>query len=385
MQFIVNRNMSYYDSSDSYFSGKKPTLSRRIKFYLRFLILVIYTVKYGLLLLYPDKLQWTLLKDATIIFGEQADLVQAMMFSIGMLTLMSKFVFAYYESRKNLYLFNVYVDWKAGKPIYQISEKHMKKLTLKAFIIYYGFIRIAASYGFFFTILTTLWATIVTYLYLDYGNVIILCFWTIIVIMACNETIFTLAVSTYFFSIPITRLNYLFDELIDKLRVAIRWNNERRLHQVLQSYDQLIDVIQQLSGPYNMSVGLVYCLVPYFISIIIELMRIKRNDLLFIWLRMAFLALFIATNITVFIINQISASITVRNKPIPRHLYPMFFNGRQRKLEIKVKFDSFIARLNNQFIGYYCLNLFKFTKMVYYQYVLSVSSSYILITDILKK
>ena len=385
MQFIVNRNMSYYDSSDSYFSSKKPTLGRRIKFYLRFLILVIYTVKYGLLLLYPDKLQWTLLKDATIIFGEQADLVQAMMFSIGMLTLMSKLVFAYYESRKNLYLFNVYVDWKAGKPIYQISEKHMKKLTLKAFVIYYGFIRIAASYGFFFTILTTLWATIVTYLYLDYGNVIILCFWTIIVIMACNETIFTLAVSTYFFSIPITRLNYLFDELIDKLRVAIRWNNELRLHQILQSYDQLIDVIQQLSGPYNMSIGLVYCLVPYFISIIIELMRIKRNDLLFIWLRMAFLALFIATNITVFIINQISASITVRNKSIHKYLYPMFCNRRQRKLEIKLKFDSFIARLNTQFIGFYCFNLFEFTKMVYYQYVLSVSSCYFLILDIFKK
>ena len=155
--------------------------------------------------------------------------------------------------------------------------------------------------------------------------------------------------------------------------------------QVLQSYDHLIGYIQQLSGPYNMVIGLVYCFLPFVISINIEVLRIKRNDLLFICLRMTFLSLFISTNIYVFIINQISASITVRNKPIPRHLYPMFFNGRQRKLEIKVKFDSFIARLNNQFIGYYCLNLFKFTKMVYYQYVLSVSSSYILITDILKK
>ena len=244
---------------------------------------------------------------------------------------------------------------------------------------------IASHFGFFLTILMSLWATITTYLYFDYGNIIILCFWTIIVIIWSYEAIFLFAMPTFFFSIPITHLNYLFDELIDKLRVSIKWNNEQRLHQVLQSYHQLIGCVQQLSGPYNMVIGLVYCFFPYIISINIELMRIKRNDLLFKWLRIAFLVLFIIQNIALFIINQISASITIRNKSIPRHLYPMFFNGRQRKLQIKLKIDSFIARLNTQFIGYYCFNLFKFTKMVYYQYVLSVSSCYFLIIDVFKK
>ena len=188
-------------------------------------------------------------------------------------------------------------------------------------------------------------------------------------------------ISTYFFSIPITQLNYLFDELIEKLRVSIRWNNEQRLYQVLQSYDQLIGVVQQLSGQYNMIIGLVYCLLPYFISLNIELMRINRDDLLFKWLRGACLVLFVSSNIAIFMINQISASITVRNKSIHKYLYPMFCNGRNRKLKI----DSFIARLNTQFIGFYCFNLFQFTKLVFYQYVLSVSSSYFLIIDVLKK
>ena len=110
IQFLINRNLIYYDSLDSYFSGKEPTLWRKIKFYWKFVILAIFNVKYGLLLLYPDQLQWTLLKDATMIFGKQANLPHALLFSIGMVTLLGKVVIAYYESRKNLYFCNLAID-----------------------------------------------------------------------------------------------------------------------------------------------------------------------------------------------------------------------------------------------------------------------------------
>ena len=106
--------------------------------------------------------------------------------------------------------------------------------------MYYGIIRIVSSIGFLGVILMISWATITLYLYLDYGNVIILCFWTIIAIIGSNEAIFILAMPTFFFSIPITHLNYLFDELIEKLRVAIRWNNEQRFHQVLLWFLQIV-------------------------------------------------------------------------------------------------------------------------------------------------
>ena len=150
-------------------------------------------------------------------------------------------------------------------------------------------------------------------------------------------------------------------------------------------YNELIDVVQQLSGPYNMIIGIIYCVTPYIISIIIELIRIKLDDIFFKWVRIMLLLLFIVTNIGVFMINQISASITVRNKSIHKCLYPMFINGRNRKLQIKLKIDSFIDRLNTQFIGFYCFNLFKFTKMAFYEYALSASSCYFLIINVLEK
>ena len=63
----------------------------------------------------------------------------------------------------------------------------------------------------------------------------------------------------------------------------------------------------------------------------------------------------------------------------------MFCNHRNRKLQIKLKIDSFIARLNSQFIGFYCFNLFEFTKMAFYQYALTISTCYFLIINFLKK
>ena len=106
VQYIFDINLTYYDSIDSYFSRKEPTFKRKTKFYLRFLILIIFTVKYGLLSLYPDKLQLTLLKDFSIIFGKQSNLPHVLWFGFGLLTLAVKSVVVYLESRKNLNIFD---------------------------------------------------------------------------------------------------------------------------------------------------------------------------------------------------------------------------------------------------------------------------------------
>ena len=172
--------------------------------------------------------------------------------------------------------------------------------------------------------------TIATYLNYEFGNVIILWLWTIVFIMTSNQIKNIMLIGAFLFYVPITLLNYRFDELIEKLRVSIRWNNEQRVHQVLQSYNELIDVVQQLSGPYNMIIGLVYCFVPYIIVLCLELSKIERHDLLFTSIKVTFFGLFVLANINAFIINQISASITVRNKSIQKYLHIYFFISKLR-------------------------------------------------------
>ena len=139
----------------------------------------------------------------------------------------------------------------------------------------------------------------------------------------------------------------------------------------------------KISGPYNMIIGLVYCIVPYIITLCLESTKIDGDDLLFTLMKGAIFCLFVKANVNAFIINQISASITVRNKSVHKYLYPMFCSKRKTRIRTKLSIDSFIARLNTQFIGFYCFYLFPFTKMAFYKYAFTVSTCYFLITNIL--
>ena len=269
-------------------------------------------------------------------------------------------------------------------PIYKVSMQHHKKLTLRSFIFYHIYIKI---FGLFLELLgdfLIIVATIALYLYADYGNVVILWISTLNILFIFHQMKILLWAS-YLFYLPIVLLNNKLDELIKKLRVSIRWNNDNGIRKVLNNYNELIDIIQQLSGPYNIIIGLVYCFVPYLIAVSIELVKLDSDHLLLIATEYLHWLIFIFAILTSFIINQLSASITVRNKSIPRYLYPMFFNERNVKLRTKLKIDSFIARLNKQFIGYYCFNLFKFTKLAFYQYAVTISSTYILVFNFFNK
>ena len=384
IQYAIDRNIVYCDSVDSYYSGKKPSFWRKVIFYLRFLVLTIHLVKYGLFMLYPKTIHLKALQDNSTLFGKQAIIVHALFFSVYLVTLLGKLIVVYYEMCKNLKIIDMTVDWKARKPSYQLSQKHRKKITLRTFILYYGLLRITGTIISIFLTFFFIIYTLVVYLYDEYNSIIMLIFWTIITIIAINEIRIIVLFATLFFYFPITLLNYRFDELIVRLRVSIRWNNPIAINQVLECYNELIKDCSQLSGPYNLVIGLVYCLAPYILATFVELMKIKRNDFIFQFFKMTYLFLFILTNSITFTINQLSASITVRNKSIHKYLYPMFYSERIIRIRTKLAIDSFIARLNTQFIGFYCFNLFKFTKMAFYQYAFSVSTCYFLITNILK-
>ena len=385
IQYAIDSNIFYYDSMESYYSGKEPTVKRKIHFYFTFTFLVIFNMKYGLLVFYPDKLMLTPMKDITMLFGNMALPLHVLLFALSLVTISGKVIMVYYESQSKLKVYDLIVNFKAGLPLYRLNQNHLKTIKVRAFILYYGYIRILGILLLTIFSMLVITMTIATYLVCDYGNVIILFFWSFLLTFAINQMRIVILIGTFLFYTPITLMNFKFDELLEKFRVSIRWNNENRLHEILRNYNDLIKDIEQLSGPYNMIIGLVYCFVPYLIAINVELIKINRNDILFKITKQLMLFLFIVANVNAFMINQLSASITVRNKSIHKYLYPMFCNHRNRKLQIKLKIDSFIARLNSQFIGFYCFNLFKFTKMAFYQYALTISTCYFLIINFLKK
>ena len=367
VEYSVNNYTIYYDSLESYYSRKVPSFKRKILFYLTFVLFAVFNVKYGLLLMYPNKMMWTPMKDWTMVLGNQAVLVHALLFSISLVALTAKLVVVYYEAKSELKILDIFAAIISRDQSYMLNQKHFKKIKFGTSFFYYIFVRI---FGFIVVVVFTFCITgltIVVYLYYDYGNVITLWLWTVLMIFIINQIKVVVLLGTILFYLPITLIKYKFDELIDKLRVCIRWNNENGFYKTLESYDQLIVVVKQLSGPYNMIIGIIYCFGPYLIAINIEVLKIKRDDWLFKILEQAFLLLLIITNLDAFIINQISASISVSNKSFPKCLYPVFCWKRKKRITMELKIDSFIARLNEQFVGFYCFNWFKFTKMAFYE------------------
>ena len=80
--YAFDRNIFYHNSIDSYYSGKETSFWRKIKFYFRFLVLTLWTVKSGMSTLFPNKVLFTPLIDLTVMFGKQAILINAHIFSI---------------------------------------------------------------------------------------------------------------------------------------------------------------------------------------------------------------------------------------------------------------------------------------------------------------
>ena len=106
--------------------------------------------------------------------------------------------------------------------------------------------------------------------------------------------------------------------------------------------------------------------------------------------------------INVYLVNYFSASLTVRNKSMAQHLYTVF-NGRDficflnrepshrlfnsvgdriTNTNLLLKIDTFIDRLNNQYVGFKCLNMFEFTTFYFYEYIFGVFSAYLLVSSI---
>ena len=78
----------------------------------------------------------------------------------------------------------------------------------------------------------------------------------------------------------------------------------------------------------------------------------------------------------------LAASITVSNKSLPKYLYRVFCDKRYKDLKVKLKMYSLLHRIDYQFIYFLSYNMFEFTKIAFYQYMIAVVTYYIAVNKI---
>lgn len=164
-------------------------------------------------------------------------------------------------------------------------------------------------------------------------------------------------------------------------------------------YNEFTKSVGQVSKAINCLIGVIYSITPYIISMTIEMTRVTINnlyDMIRLLFSVAFLIIFI---IGTLIMNMACASINNENRPLAKYLYRLIADiGRQQQmpsslsnrhllirisyLKFLLKIDSHISRLNEQYIGFHCFNLFEFTKLGFFEYFSATLSVIILISNL---
>ena len=181
--------------------------------------------------------------------------------------------------------------------------------------------------------------------------------------------------------ISIIYLNLKFDEILYSLRVRIRWNNTKGLMASIEAHYKATHLVCLLSKTYNIILGVIYSVTPYIVVLVLKLLSISKTPL---YIRIFGLNVFIISFSMIYMFNLLCATVTVKNKNAPRLLYRVFCNYKFIDLKHRLKIINLLEKLTYDFVGFRCLNWFKFTKLAFYQYFLTLTSTYILVSKLLK-
>ena len=230
-------------------------------------------------------------------------------------------------------------------------------------------------------------------------NLVVLIISTIQSVICVNISIATVISLIMYIITLLIFLKWKQDEIIKSIRFSVIWRNKVKLNESLKMYNQFTRTISELSRLINMVIGMIYILTPIMLSQGIIIINGQANSKFDNFIQFIFVIIITFVIILIYIFNHLASSITLVNQSIPKFLYPVFNNknfnrlnhqvglntnnnsNRLSNISFHMKIDSFIARLNEEYVGFYCFNLFQFTKLAYFKYLYMFMSAYVLISN----
>ena len=171
-------------------------------------------------------------------------------------------------------------------------------------------------------------------------------------------------------------MKYKFRSIIDMIS-----SNIFLINRSIQQYHYMYRIMVKVTKPMNMYISSMYLFFPIYYSCSLGfIFDINTNK--FGTLCTFLLAIFIF--IGNYISFQLLSSISNTNHSFLKLLYPLLTDSNFNRNALRRRIDSFIARLNTEYIGFYCLYYMKFMNKTFYEYLIGISSTYFLISNILK-
>ena len=182
-------------------------------------------------------------------------------------------------------------------------------------------------------------------------------------------TIFLFAMSMMF-------LRFRFMQTMQTIEKCIK--DKSKFRRALLEHKQFSVLLAKFSPYINCVIGNLYNLSPMVVIISIQIFLEKDLSL---WKRGFLANLFITTASGGYFINKLVTWFPLNNRKIPKMIYPVYCQttSNQRSVRHLLKLDEFLSSLNKKFLGFYCFNMFKMTKLSFYKFILGISVTYMVI------
>ena len=377
-RLIVKNYVIYHDAFDEYCSNTGPSFRRKLIYCLFLISSFVIVINFVWHTKHNDDVSLKFTGFPLFIPVEARKPVFAFILLIFMIINITKLVLLYYERKRKLYLINMINSWIIFRSFDLKPDKSFKLDKLINFLFGVSYIIFTMIKLALFLIITL--NSIIGYLYHDYFifKLVLNDLYYMIMLQHVNH-IFLLMIFVVF--VTIVYFNYKFEEILKTLRVAIRWNNTRGIMNAIAAHHSTTDLIHKLSYAYNIIIGTLYMIVPY---VLVLMLKAQLTPGLPLYIRAIIIAMFIITSIIIHLFNILCASVTVKNNRAPLQLYRVYCSYKYINLQFRLKILLILEKLTGDFVGFYCLNLYKFTKITYYTYFITLFTTYILVSKLLK-
>ena len=371
-QLLANSCLFLSSNMDQMKTSENVSFGRRMMYYATFAIHLLVTIKYGILINYDDPYTIAMFGESMHVFANIyiSSFFGRLFLSTQMALLTAKVTLRYIGDQYFADMLVTLSQLDTSLPFNRINNR---KLTTKIWLMSKLFTKLLPVICIVF-LTTILYCSTLVYLnspvpvnlFTLIVNSSIQCIW-----LTNNMEIGLAGGLGFFYVMSMVQLRYM--ELIH----LIKENKVDAFVKVSHLYNQLVIDIKICCRLFDPIIGIIYLTVPFPIGFLCQLV-IGGN-----WMAKIFaLAVGLVACISNFMIYHMSSSICPMNKKIVKLLHPIQIDKRFKTRLMRLKIDSLIARLNEEFVGFYCLYAIKFTRMSFYKYILGISITNILVNGL---
>ena len=373
---MTSNHVIYHNSYVSYCNHEKTSTKRLIVYWLFWLLNLIHLVEFFICIISSNQTIHNTISYPVIVMTDHYKIVHILMLSLALDMFLGKIFIFSLERNRRAHILTLLHSWQTNpRHLFGLNKVNTNKLIIRSQLVYWTIHYLKTSAIVIMNAIILYYSVKAAYLYHNY-HLAHISLHTIIVLIWFRDMLNFAFVSFFSLVMPITMINYKFDEILKALRVNIRWNNATKIIQSIEQHDKTTRLLNELGDMYSRILFVFYMMWPYTLSAIIKLLLVPSLNKYF---KVSIIFIVVIMTIVIYFFNYICASITVRNKNAPKYLYSKFIRSNKLRISIKMKIEAFLLRLITDFIGIYCLNMFKFTKLTFYQYFMTISSAYVLI------